>query len=125
MAELEKAVRSIEMDGLVWGASKFVPIGYGIKKLQITLVVGTCYVHILFEFALTGGCGQRMSLSRSTSSKRKSRSSRTLSRALISLPCRVRYFSLPRHSALNSFFYRRIVNTMCIIRFGASSLRGT
>ena len=40
MVELEKAVRSIEMDGLVWGASKLVPIGYGIKKLQITLVVG-------------------------------------------------------------------------------------
>jgi len=39
MAELEKAVRSIEMDGLVWGASKLVAIGYGIKKLQITLVV--------------------------------------------------------------------------------------
>ncbi|KAI0920634.1 translation elongation factor EF-1 beta subunit (eEF1B) [Taiwanofungus camphoratus] len=39
MAELEKSVRSIEMEGLVWGASKLVPIGYGIKKLQITLVV--------------------------------------------------------------------------------------
>ena len=42
MAELEKSVRSIEQDGLVWGASKLVPIGYGIRKLQITLVVGTC-----------------------------------------------------------------------------------
>jgi elongation factor 1-beta len=40
MVALEKAVRSIEQDGLVWGASKLVPIGYGIKKLQITLVVG-------------------------------------------------------------------------------------
>ncbi|TCD62329.1 Translation elongation factor 1 beta [Steccherinum ochraceum] len=39
MAELEKAVRSIEWEGLVWGASKLVPIGYGIKKLQITIVV--------------------------------------------------------------------------------------
>ncbi|KAI0049025.1 hypothetical protein FA95DRAFT_1557290 [Auriscalpium vulgare] len=39
MAELEKSVRSVEMDGLVWGASKLVAIGYGIKKLQITLVV--------------------------------------------------------------------------------------
>ena len=27
------------MDGLVWGASKFVDIGYGIKKLQINIVV--------------------------------------------------------------------------------------
>ena len=40
MAKLEEAVRSIQMEGLVWGASKLVPIGYGIKKLQITLVVG-------------------------------------------------------------------------------------
>lgn len=44
MAELEKAVRSIEMEGLVWGASKLVPIGYGIKKLQITLVVGEYFL---------------------------------------------------------------------------------
>ncbi|KAL4254708.1 EF-1-beta/EF-1-delta family protein [Abortiporus biennis] len=39
MAKLEESVRSIEQEGLVWGASKLVPIGYGIKKLQITLVV--------------------------------------------------------------------------------------
>ncbi|KAJ7054707.1 hypothetical protein C8F01DRAFT_1162648 [Mycena amicta] len=39
MAALEASVRSIEKDGLVWGSSKLVAIGYGIKKLQITLVV--------------------------------------------------------------------------------------
>ncbi|KAK0552766.1 Translation elongation factor 1 beta [Tilletia horrida] len=39
MAELEKAVRSIEKDGLVWGASKLVPVGYGVRKLQITIVI--------------------------------------------------------------------------------------
>jgi len=39
MKALEASVRSVEQDGLVWGASKLVPIGYGIKKLQITLVV--------------------------------------------------------------------------------------
>ncbi|KAJ8073011.1 Translation elongation factor 1 beta [Marasmius tenuissimus] len=39
MEELEAGVRAIEMDGLVWGASKLVPIGYGIRKLQMTLVV--------------------------------------------------------------------------------------
>ncbi|CAE6380541.1 unnamed protein product [Rhizoctonia solani] len=39
MVKLEEAVRSIEQDGLVWGSSKLVAIGYGIKKLQITLVV--------------------------------------------------------------------------------------
>lgn len=39
MAELERSVRSIEKDGLVWGSSKLVAIGYGVKKLQITLVI--------------------------------------------------------------------------------------
>ncbi|KAI0404785.1 hypothetical protein F4802DRAFT_597722 [Xylaria palmicola] len=39
MAALEAAVRSIEKDGLVWGLSKLVPVGFGIKKLQINLVV--------------------------------------------------------------------------------------
>merc|ERR1711893_223146 len=39
MAELEANVRTIEMDGLLWGTGKLVPIGYGIKKLQITCVI--------------------------------------------------------------------------------------
>ncbi|XP_062302893.1 elongation factor 1-beta [Osmerus eperlanus] len=39
MAKLEECVRSIEMDGLLWGQSKLVPVGYGIKKLQISCVV--------------------------------------------------------------------------------------
>ncbi|MBN3296753.1 EF1B factor, partial [Amia calva] len=39
MAEMEKCVRSIQMDGLLWGSSKLVPVGYGIKKLQIQCVV--------------------------------------------------------------------------------------
>ncbi|GBB94687.1 hypothetical protein RclHR1_00240035 [Rhizophagus clarus] len=39
LAEMEKCVRSIELDGLVWGASKLCPVGYGINKLQITCVV--------------------------------------------------------------------------------------
>merc|ERR1711885_80719 len=39
MADLEKSIRSIEMDGLLWGTGKFVAIGYGIKKLQITCVI--------------------------------------------------------------------------------------
>jgi len=39
MAELEKCVRSIEMDGLLWGSSKLVPLAYTIKKLQISCVV--------------------------------------------------------------------------------------
>ena len=39
MKGLEAAVRGIEKDGLVWGASKLVPVGFGIKKLQINLVI--------------------------------------------------------------------------------------
>ncbi|AAW42367.1 elongation factor 1-beta (ef-1-beta), putative [Cryptococcus deneoformans JEC21] len=39
MQALEDGVRAIEKDGLVWGASKLVPVGYGIKMLQINLVI--------------------------------------------------------------------------------------
>ena len=39
MKELEASVRSVEKDGLVWGASKLVPLAFGVKKLQINLVV--------------------------------------------------------------------------------------
>ncbi|KAL3727056.1 hypothetical protein ACJRO7_031891 [Eucalyptus globulus] len=39
MKKLEEAVRSIQMEGLFWGASKLVPVGYGIKKLQIMLSI--------------------------------------------------------------------------------------
>lgn len=39
MVALEAAVRSIEKDGLVWGGSQLVAVGFGIKKLQINLVV--------------------------------------------------------------------------------------
>ncbi|CAN9498278.1 unnamed protein product [Ophioblennius macclurei] len=39
MVKLEECVRSIQMDGLLWGQSKLVPVGYGIKKLQISCVV--------------------------------------------------------------------------------------
>lgn len=37
--ELIANVKSIERDGLVWGAHQFIPVGFGIKKLQINLVV--------------------------------------------------------------------------------------
>jgi len=39
MGAMEKQVRTIVKDGLVWGASKLVPVGYGIKKLQIMCIV--------------------------------------------------------------------------------------
>merc|ERR1712121_151601 len=37
--EMKEKVKSIEMDGLTWGASKKVPIGYGISKLQVMCTV--------------------------------------------------------------------------------------
>uniref|UniRef100_A0A0E0AML9 Translation elongation factor EF1B beta/delta subunit guanine nucleotide exchange domain-containing protein n=1 Tax=Oryza glumipatula TaxID=40148 RepID=A0A0E0AML9_9ORYZ len=39
MTKLEEAVRNVKMEGLLWGASKLVPVGYGIKKLQIMMTI--------------------------------------------------------------------------------------
>lgn len=39
MAALEASVRAITLDGLVWGASQLIPVGYGVRKLQINMVV--------------------------------------------------------------------------------------
>ena len=39
MKKLEEAVRGVQMEGLLWGASKLAPVGYGIKKLQIMLTI--------------------------------------------------------------------------------------
>ncbi|GFU94778.1 elongation factor 1-beta [Trichonephila clavipes] len=39
MKEIEITVRKIAMDGLTWGASKLVPLAYGIRKLQIIAIV--------------------------------------------------------------------------------------
>lgn len=39
MKLMEERVRAIQMDGLVWGNAKLVPIGYGIKKLQISCAI--------------------------------------------------------------------------------------
>lgn len=36
---MEESVRSIEKEGLVWGGSKLIAVGFGIKKLQINFVV--------------------------------------------------------------------------------------
>eukprot|EP00668_Euglena_longa_P045213 GGOE01060847.1.p1 GENE.GGOE01060847.1~~GGOE01060847.1.p1 ORF type:complete len:225 (+),score=52.75 GGOE01060847.1:41-676(+) len=46
MAELEANVRSIEMEGLVWGASKFVEVAFGVKKLQIMLTISDDLVSV-------------------------------------------------------------------------------
>lgn len=39
MKKMEESVRTIQWDGLVWGAAKLVPVGYGIHKLQIICVI--------------------------------------------------------------------------------------
>ncbi|KAK0088585.1 hypothetical protein PV326_004788 [Microctonus aethiopoides] len=39
MKAMENEVRKIESDGLLWGASKLVPLAYGIRKLQISCVL--------------------------------------------------------------------------------------
>ncbi|CAB3239972.1 unnamed protein product [Arctia plantaginis] len=39
MVAMEKAVREINTEGLLWGAAKLVPLAYGIHKLQISCVV--------------------------------------------------------------------------------------
>jgi elongation factor 1-beta len=39
MVKLEEAVRNVKMEGLLWGASKLMPVGYGIKKLQIMMTI--------------------------------------------------------------------------------------
>merc|ERR1712116_125939 len=39
MAEMEKCVRTIQCDGLLWNTSKLVPLAFGIKKLQIGAVI--------------------------------------------------------------------------------------
>merc|ERR1711994_243394 len=44
--EMLAAVKSIEMEGLLWGANKLVPVGYGINKLQVMCVVEDAKVSI-------------------------------------------------------------------------------
>jgi len=39
LQEMEKAVRAIVMEGLTWGNSKFVEIGFGIKKLRMSTCI--------------------------------------------------------------------------------------
>ena len=34
-----ECAKTIEKEGLVWGAHKLVPVGYGIKKLQLMCMV--------------------------------------------------------------------------------------
>merc|ERR1711887_523605 len=46
MDKMLELCKTIEMDGLLWGGNKLVPIGYGIKKLQLMCVVEDAKVSI-------------------------------------------------------------------------------
>merc|ERR1711915_313 len=46
MKELEKSIRGIEMDGLVWGAGELRPLAYGIMKLAILCTVEDAKVSV-------------------------------------------------------------------------------
>ena len=39
LEELAKKLKSVEKDGLLWGAHKLVPVAFGVKKLQIIMVI--------------------------------------------------------------------------------------
>lgn len=39
-------VKAITMEGLVWGAHQWIPVGFGIKKLQINLVIEDALVSL-------------------------------------------------------------------------------
>lgn len=44
--ELLANVKAVEMEGLTWGAHQWIPVGFGIKKLQINLVVEDALVSL-------------------------------------------------------------------------------
>jgi len=39
LEELLASVKSVEWDGLNWGGHQWIPVGFGIKKLQINVVI--------------------------------------------------------------------------------------
>eukprot|EP00897_Mesotaenium_endlicherianum_P003064 jgi/Mesen1/2786/ME000170S01901 len=59
LAKMEEVVRSVQMEGLTWGASKLVPVGYGIKKMTIMMTIVDDLVSLdeLIEDRLQAGEG--------------------------------------------------------------------
>ena len=117
MKALEDSVRSVQMEGLVWGASKLVPIGYGIRKLQITLVVGMYFARVWSTDNGAHTRQQRMNLYRSMSSRRSLLSLRIMSRVLTLPRCRVSvqvFFGAERGS---DSFHRAV---SCVARVGVA-----
>merc|ERR1712130_1043366 len=62
MDKMLECAKTIEKEGLVWGAHKLVPVGYGIKKLQLMCVVED-------ERSPSTSCASRSRSSRTTSSR--------------------------------------------------------
>ncbi|KAG7661761.1 EFB1 [[Candida] subhashii] len=46
LEELLANVKAVQMEGLTWGAHQWIPVGFGIKKLQINLVVEDALVSL-------------------------------------------------------------------------------
>jgi len=46
MTAMLEQIKTIQKDGLLWGANKLVPVGYGINKLQVMCVVEDLKVSI-------------------------------------------------------------------------------
>merc|ERR1711994_532522 len=100
MDKMLECAKTIEKDGLVWGAHKLVPVGYGIKKLQLMCVVEDEKVSIdelceqIQEFEdyvqsvdISRCAWWKMKRSPSTSCASRSRSSRTMSSQSTSAQC--------------------------------------
>lgn len=88
MDKLKECVRSIEMDGLVWGGGKLVPVGYGVSKLQINLVIEVRRSQTLPRCGHTN-IMYRMTRSASTICKTPSLNSMTTSSRLMQVPTQV------------------------------------
>ncbi|UYV66227.1 EEF1B2 [Cordylochernes scorpioides] len=56
---MERLVRTIETDGLNWGASKLVPLAFGINKLTIVCVVEDEKLHILYAHTIVSQQGSQ------------------------------------------------------------------
>lgn len=50
-ADIEKHVRAIQTEGLVWGSSKVVPVAFGIVKLQVNYTNFFEKILIVFDIA--------------------------------------------------------------------------
>lgn len=86
---MEKEVRALTEDGLVWGASKKVPVGYGVSMIQFTLVIEDDKVRLRYglfrDLSLTSSSSYR---SHWKSCKRRLPRLRSTFSRVMSSPCR-------------------------------------